>query len=353
MILWTLLGLMIAVTVAGLALPLVRRADTRPGRGTTLGVLKEQLRDLDAQDGAESEGLRTEIKRRILAEGREEAPPSRLLADRTMRRLAVGLAAAVALVSAGLYATLGRPDLADGAPAVAGPEDVAGLIRQLEMRMAQAPDDPEGWRMLGWSYQQTGRFEEAATAYGRAAALEPGKASDLSAQGEALVQAADGAVTPAALDAFKAALAADPADPRARYFLALHKDQNGDHKGAMDDWIALLNDAPADAPWAAEVRTFVQRAAAERGVDIAGRLPAAPPDRQAMIRGMVEGLDARLRADPADAEGWVRLMRSRMVLGEGDKAAAAYRDARGAFAGDAERLATLQKAARELGVPGA
>ncbi|HEX5776356.1 MAG TPA: hypothetical protein VFX95_06715, partial [Caulobacteraceae bacterium] len=117
-----------------------------------------------------------------------------------------------------------------------------------------------------------------------------------------------------------------------------------------------------------EVREFVQRIAAERGIDVSARLPAAPgptqeqmaaaqampqADQQAMIRGMVEGLDAKLRADPTDADGWVRLMRARMVLGETDKAAAAYRDARQAFASDPRQLAALQQAARELGVPGA
>ena len=83
----------------------------------------------------------------------------------------------------------------------------------------------------------------------------------------------------------------------------------------------------------------------------AQQMPQA--DQQAMIRGMVEGLDAKLRANPADADGWVRLIRARMVLGETDKAAAAYRDARKAFLGDARQLTALQQAARDLNVPGA
>ena len=369
MILWVLLTLMVAVTVAGLTVPLVRRADARGERGTTLGVLKAQLAELEASGDPEAEGLRAEVKRRILAEGREEAAPSRPIADRTLLKLALGLAAVVALASTGLYLATGRPDLADGARTEATPDDVAALIRQLEQRMAQAPNDPEGWRMLGWSYHQTDRFAEAAEAYGRAAALDPSNSDYRSAQGESLVQAANGSVTPEALAAFNAALAANPADPRARYFVAVHKDQSGDHKGAMEDWLALLNDAPAGAPWAAEVRAFVERIAGERNIDISGRLKAAAPgptqeqmaaaqqmpqaDQQAMIRGMVDGLDARLRQNPADADGWVRLMRARMVLGETDKAAAAYRDARKAFAGDARALASLEQAARELGVPAA
>ncbi len=371
MILWIILTVMIALTVAGLTVPLVRRADSRPGRGTTLGVLKQQLADLDAAGAsdAETEGLRTELKRRILAEGKEAAQPSRPFADRTMLIAALGLAAVVALAATGLYAAMGRPDLESGLAKPGAPADVAQMIRQLEQKMAENPGDPEGWRMLGWSYHQTGRFADAAVAYGRAAALDPGNAEYLSAQGESLVQAADGTVTPAALGAFTAALAADPADPRARYFIGVQKDQQGQHAEAMDDWIALLNDAPPDAPWAAEVRAFVERIASERNIDISGRLPAAAPgptpdqmaaaqqmpadDRQAMIRGMVEGLDARLHDDPNDPDGWVRLMRARMVLGETDKAAQAYRDARKAFAGNPDQLASFKQAAQQLGVPGA
>ena len=39
-----------------------------------------------------------------------------------------------------------------------------------------------------------------------------------------------------------------------------------------------------------------------------------------MIRGMVDTLDARLKSEGGDIESWLRLVRSRMVLGERDKA---------------------------------
>jgi cytochrome c-type biogenesis protein CcmH len=47
----------------------------------------------------------------------------------------------------------------------------------------------------------------------------------------------------------------------------------------------------------------------------------APEDRKAMIEGMVASLDARLRDNPGDAEGWQRLIRSYAVLGEAEAAA--------------------------------
>jgi cytochrome c-type biogenesis protein CcmH len=258
--------------------------------------------------------------------------------------------------------------------------------------MKASPNDPEGWRMLGWSYVQTGRFADAATAYGRAANLDP-KAEYFSAQGEALVQAANGQVNADAHAAFQSAVDKDPADPRARYFLAVDKDQHGDHKGAMADWVALLKSAPPDAPWAGQVRAFVIKIASERGIDISGQLPPAqagavtadagapapamPPagaqpgapgptpdqvaqasqmpaaDQQAMIQNMVEGLASRLKADPRDPNGWVRLMRARMVLNQPDAAMTAYHQALKTYNGDNAQQAAFKDAARQLGVPGA
>ena len=153
----------------------------------------------------------------------------------------------------------------------------------------------------------------------------------------------------------------------------------------MDDWIALLKSAPPDAPWAPEVRAFVEKIAQERHVDLTGRLPpapaavagaapptAAPPSavpgptsdqvaaagqmseqgRQAMIEGMVAKQAAALKANPHDLEGWQRLIRARMVLGQPAQAAQAYRDAAKAFAGSPAEQAALRQTAAGLGVPG-
>ncbi len=194
------------------------------------------------------------------------------------------------------------------------------------------------------------------------------------------MQAAGGQVTPAASAAFRAALGIDPNEPRARYFLAVQKDQNGDPDGAMTDWVSIVNAAPDDAPWAGEVRRFVEDVARERGIDLSTRLrplaagsvsstgavsrpgPSAadvaaaqtmtPAARDEMVRGMVEGLETRLRAQPRDAEGWVRLMRARMVLGEEAAAARAFRAARAAFADSPADQARLAEAAQGLGIPG-
>jgi cytochrome c-type biogenesis protein CcmH len=400
MILWIVLTLMICLAVIGLAIPLIRPGGILDRRTTSAEVLKAQLADLDRQAEAgtapaeDIAALRLEVERRTLAEGVETVPTGRPLGEKALIRLALGLAAVVALGGAGLYALLGRPDLPGagprGAATAAAPADAAhngadvqAMIVQLEAQLQETPADVNGWRMLGWSYFQTGRFAEAAEAYGRAAAQEPNNAEHFSAQGEALVQAGSGQVTPAALTAFRGALRADPQDPRARYFVAVEMDQRGEREAAMTAWIDLINSAPAGAPWAGEVRAFVEDLARERGQNISGRLrpapagtPAAaaavppgipgptaaqiaeaqnmsPADQQAMVQGMVGGLEQRLRASPRDRDGWVRLMRARMVLGDSAAATAALRNGLRAFADSPAEQAALTEAARGLRVPGA
>ena len=402
MMLWIILTVMIALAAAGLTIPLVRRYDERPSRAKTLDILKGQLAELDSQQAGnliaqpEADALRAEIKRRILAEDRETGAVARPLATNAMPWVAIGLVAVVAVCATALYALMGHPELTSstvasvGAPAqpAAGPDaqaqhpmgDVSTMIAGLEARLQQNPKDAQGWQMLAWSYMRTNRPADAAKAYGHAVSLDPGNAEYLSAEGEAMVQS-EGKVSDDAAAIFRRAIKGDANDPRSRYFLAIYRDQQGDHKGAMNDFITLLKSAPPDAPWAGQVRNYVEDLAKDQHIDISSRLPPASSatpapapqagqpgptsdqvaaagqmsaaDRQAMIHTMVDKLAGELKANPHDSGGWVRLMRARMVLGETDKAAEAYQDARKAFAGTPAAQAALQEAAKSLGVPGA
>jgi cytochrome c-type biogenesis protein CcmH len=328
--------------------------------------------------------------------------------------VAIGLAAMVALAGGALYSTMGKPGLAGtsvpvGAGTPAGPVvpaaeaqaagEVAALVAGLEKKMAENPSDPEGWRMLGWSYFQVQRFADSAAAYAKAVALKPDGIGYQSAYGEALVQAGDGRVTPEAAKAFQAAKDQDGSDARARYFLGVKKQQDGDAKGALDDWITLLGESAGDAPWVPQLRGIIESTALESKIDVSARLAAlrppasggatvaAPPmpglagvaagatsgapagvmpgpsaeqvagaaamtagDRQAMITGMVNGLAAKLKANPKDEAGWLRLMRARTVLGDQAAASKARNDALAAFAGDAGTQARIRAAATEMGI---
>jgi cytochrome c-type biogenesis protein CcmH len=398
---WIVLTLLTAVASAALTVPLVRRHEARRAELDALSALKDQLAEIDAQakdavlGDAEAEALRLEVKRRMLAENTDirEARP---LGGNARLYIALGTAAFIGVGSTLLYEKLGSPGIVTDAPAAAQAQQVAAtdqpspevdaMVRQLEQRMAAEPNDPEGWRMLGWSYFQMRRFADSADAYRKAVALNPNDAGYVSALGEALVQNAQGQVTPEAGSAFEAAQRLDATDARARYFLSLRQQQRGDAEGAISGWLDLLKDAPADAPWAAQVRQAIEGTASDAGIDVSKRLAAissgsaaatlatpagapagaipgptaadvaaaqrmAPADQQAMIRGMVDGLAARLAQNPKDEAGWVRLMRARMVLNDRPAATAALRSAKAAFAGDAAALSRLDAAARELQVP--
>lgn len=297
-------------------------------------------------------------------------------------RIALILAALIAAAAIGVAVTRNRTEAPPASPAATAPVgDVPTMIAELEARLKQDPKSAEGWQMLGWSYFETGRYADAAKAYAHAAALKPANATYWSALGEALVLSGPGGVPAEAEQAFRKALAVDPKDHRARYFVGVKKDLAGDHKGAVDDWIAVLKDTPAGAPWEQPVRELLDKVARANKIGISGRVPppsarpvadgvataaipgptreqmqaasALPPGQQdAMVRGMVDGLAARLKADPKNGDGWIRLMRARMVLGESGAATQALRDARAAFAGNAAEQARLSDAARTLGVPG-
>ena len=307
--------------------------------------------------------------------------------QRAWRRERFGLfalaAAAAALIAAIGLGRSGVPAKSPEAAATPG-DDLPTMIAGLEDKMRAQPGDGDGWRLLASAYFQAQRYTDAAGAYARATRLLPDRADIWSGLGEAQTLAVN-AVDATAHDAFERALKLDPKDARARYFLAVEKDVRGDHKAAVEDWLALLRDGPPDAPWAQSVHDLVVKVASRNRIDIKGRLPdvapapalasngdparaaipgpsmdqirdaarLSPGDQAAMARGMVDRLAQRLAAQPDDFDGWVRLMRAQMVLGDGKAAGDSLASARRAFAGKGEALARLTDAARALNVPGA
>lgn len=263
------------------------------------------------------------------------------------------------------------------AGATAGVDSVDVMIERLAKRLESAPDDGEGFRMLGWSYVNTGKPDKALIAYKRARELLPARADVHAGYGETLTDLAAGTVTAEAKTSFDRAIALDPKEPRARYFEALYKAQHGDKPGALDAWIKLANDGPAEASWQPDLRKRISETASELGQNVDARLKAsaapavvstaAPAidasavasastmpetDRKAMIDNMVDGLARKLAANPRDPEGWGRLLRSRMVLKQADRAAQDLAMARKALAGSPDQVAQVNAVARELGVPG-
>ena len=81
------------------------------------------------------------------------------------------------------------------------------------------------------------------------------------------------------------------------------------------------------------------------------RIQSMSAEQQAeMIESMVDGLAARLEADPMDLNGWQRLIRARLVMSDFDKALRDLDTARAAFAGDTQAISDLNSFAVEVGL---
>ena len=394
----------VAAIVSALSLRGYDREKVAASEGDIAAYI-DQLTELEkktaagAIDGNEADAARADIKRKILSGGRtEKLDRARLLLSQ--RNLAVVVMAGIAILGAsGLYAwnnDLGNTiasillgsrhntsvvdQLATATAALppgpffsvnrqqAGLEgrrqanlgSVDEMIDRLAQRLKRNPDDVEGWRMLGWSYFNTDRFEQSSAAYAKAIELTPNNAELKKAYGEALVRAAAGSVTDEAKAVFERTLQLIPADSRARFFIWLSKEQAGQKMSALNDLIAILNQADSSEPWFADLMQRTNKLGQEIGVDVSSLLhrknaettggvlgslenqqsaapdaarkteptaedvrnaeAMAPTERAVMIRGMVDRLAARLEQSPNDVEGWIKLIRSRKILGENDAA---------------------------------
>lgn len=144
---------------------------------------------------------------------------------------------------------------------------------------------------------------------------------------------------------------------KASYFLGLSAEQNGRADEAASIWRAMLAKAPADAPWRPLVQAALLRVGGSSAPALSDDTMAAAKDmnendRGAMIRGMVERLAGRLKQNGDDVEGWLRLVRADLVMGDRDRAKAALNDARQAVANDAELLRQLNEGVKALGLDG-
>jgi cytochrome c-type biogenesis protein CcmH len=390
---WILLTLLMAIAAFFAASPFLLERSSGGSKDLRAEVYRRQIAEVDSDEasgaisGDEALALRTEAQRRLISAS-DERPTMEETMGRPKTIAAMAIAGLVVVSGAALYIAKGSPltpsaikrtPLAALSPASSYSAPAAGsmdsVIEGLKARLAKDSSNADGWRMLGWSYFNLNQPQEAADAYARAVELEPDNASYQSAYGEALVMAASGFVTPKAIEVFDRALKNDPGDARARFFKGLVHDQAGDPDAAVSAWIEMVDTAPADAEWVGDLRRRIAARAAEAGIDIAGRMqvaeqpltsalatPAPTPDqinaamalpaddRQAMIEGMVQKLAARLEQSPDDPDGWIRLIRSRMVLGRPAEAQDDLARALAVFATKPEIRQRIMAEAAALGV---
>jgi len=438
MTLWLILTIMTSAAAISASVPLIRRFD-RPQAESAgdIEIYRDQLQEVEHElrqgliDDTQAEMARVEIKRRILAvdSSQQDVTPKLSAGERNFAVICV--AGIVVLGSVGLYAVTGNPELTSrrpphteelrevaqrgftafpsdssvqrgfaaasqtrlsqsegGPPLQDGLPSVDEMIQRLAARLMRNPEDAEGWRTLGWSYLNIGRFREAAEAYTRAIELNPDIAELRGDRIEALVASADGIVTPEIRIAIEDTLKRDPKNIRARFFLGLAVEQAGDKTSALAEWTELLKDTYSDESWAADLKNRIRelsrnisvdggsrpeepkpvfgpgmhgkakvqggsqaRREVERGPgpqDVQAAEAMRPADRTIMIREMVDGLANRLEQSPRDADGWIKLIRSRIVLGESELAKRALARGLEVFADNAPERERIAAAAQRL-----
>lgn len=368
MTLWFVFALMTAAAIFAVLLPLGLRGRQQI-EGSEASVYKDQLAEVDRDRAAgliaapEAEAARVEISRRLLAAAdQEHGRPAMQSNPRLRRSISVLALIGLPVLSLAIYLPQGSPRLPDFPLAARNraPEGqpIDSLVAQVENHLAKHPTDGRGWSVLAPVLLRLGRFNDAVRAYRNAIAYSGETAEARADLGVAIVAAAGGVVTDDAKAQFKRALGLKPDEPRASYFLGLAAEQDGRKTDAASIWRAMLDKAPANAPW----RPVVQQALARVGGDGLGPALSAPTmraaqnmtaaNREAMIHSMVARLAGQLKQNGNDVQGWLRLVRAYMVMGDRAKAESARADARQAVAKDPERLKQLNEGLKNLGLDG-
>ncbi len=340
MLFWIVAALLTLAASLVVLVPLSReRLTVRSNADNDLEVYRDQLAEVDRDiqrnliDGSEAEQAKAEIGKRILRLGGGGAPgrPSARRASALLGGLAV---LSIPLVSWGSYALLGSPDLPSqplAARLAKSPSQSTAdeLVARAERALRENPGDGRGWDALAPVYQRFGRAEEAVFAYRNSIRLLGESADRHAGLGVALSDVAGGTVTAEAHAAFEKALAMQPGFPKARFYLNIAAAQEGRLDDAIAGWNELAGGLPESSEW---------RQASQQAIALAQQRKSAPPapalsedgiaaaegmsseDRNAMIEAMVASLDEKLRVNPDDPEGWKRLVRSYVVLGNHDAA---------------------------------
>jgi cytochrome c-type biogenesis protein CcmH len=367
MTLWFVFALMTVAAIFAVLWPLSRSSAPQAG-GSEAAVYRDQLAEIDRDvvagliGASEAEAARIEISRRLLAaaDGQHDLPVG---ANLGLRRSSTVLAlVGLPVAAVAFYLSVGSPRLADfplasrtRAADVNQPLD--NLVAQVESHLEKNPTDGRGWSVLAPVLVRLGRYDDAIRALRNSITYNGDSSERRSDLGEALMGSAGGVVTSEAKAEFERAIALNADEPKAGYFLGLAAEQDGRSTDAAAIWRAMLAKGAPDAPWRPLVQAALVRVGGPAAPVLSNETMAAAKDmnetdRGAMIRGMVDRLATRLKQNGDDVEGWLRLVRAYMVMGERDKAMGAVLDARQGVANDADRLRQLNEGVKNLGLDG-
>ncbi len=231
-------------------------------------------------------------------------------------------------------------------------QSVQELLQRAERQLSKKPNDARGWLVVAPVYMRLNRPADAANAIRNAIRINGANDDLQTALGEALSVVAGGVVTDEAHKLFSAAAKTNPANSKAKFFLAIALNQSRDFEKSITAWKSLIAKSPPNSPWlnvAQQQLAFAQN-------NLNGSVPGNPTaddikeagklstgDRKEFINSMVARLEEELRDNPNNKAGWQRIIRSYSVLGRKDDALAAIKTAKNVFKDDKAFIAELER----------
>lgn len=278
-----LAAVLIALALLFVVPPLFRRDQSAVAEaGPDLAIYRDQLADLerDLQAGALTadryEQARRELERRLADELEPQAEAA--AAPGSRKAVTVAVVAGVPVLAIALYLVLGAPAALD--PAATIPEEAAHsvtaeqieqMIAKLAKRLESAPDDPEGWAMLGRSYAALERFKEAADAYKEAVKRVPADPQLLADYADALGMAQGRSLKGEPGRIIARALAIDPDHFKSLALAGTAAFEARDYPAAVRYWERLVQKIPPDSEFAQSIAGSLAEARQLAG----GTAPAA------------------------------------------------------------------------------
>ena len=286
-----------AVMVAGALLAvlpplLTRREAEMSDRGAAnIGLLRRQLEDNDAElragtiDRGQWESTRREIERRAVEESQaaDGAQPVAAAAERSPR-IALLLAILLPIAATALYIVLGEPRAMSGKPPqeeAAGHaeenERILAMAESLARKLKAAPEDGDGWAMLGRTYAFLGRFQEATNAFEEAMKRRPEDARLLADYADTYAASkGGGSLMGEPEKLIKRALALDPNQPKALALAGTIAFQKKDFAAAARQWERALSVMPEDSGFARQIAAGLAEAREAMGQPKSAAIPSVP-----------------------------------------------------------------------------
>ncbi len=400
---WAVAVLLTLAVVGLLALAVLRARSDAPAEAHDVSVYRDQLKEVERDlargviGAEEADRVRLEVSRRLLEADKAAQTTGDLFATPApaSRALVLVIAVSVLLGAGGVYSMLGAPAMPDQplktrladadamrdsrpsqetfelrtARTFEPPENAdpafLELMEKLRTAVEENPDDLQGQHLLARNEAVLGNFRAAHPAMARLIALkdEEATSADWATYADLLVLSVDGYVSPEAEAAALKALELEPRNGTARYYLGLLEAQNARPDKALAIWDQLLRESTGEAPWVPPILAQIEGAAQAAGVrysppsftrpdmpgpsqeDIEAVGEMEAEDRQAMIRGMVDGLAERLAEEGGSADEWARLVNALGVLGDQERAANIWAEAQDVFAAEPQGLAMIREAA--------